>query len=141
MGETTPQGMGSLEDTDASFHTGMPMTTFHEPGFVFVFQTLLGTVTAFWQDHTLDAQVLCKLFVQFGRQAAIGTGLLGWLVEGLHMGLQTGFPLLLIAGVAIQNTIVTDQTAFDLVQPQLVSVLDGTRLLTAPDDVGMLLTD
>ena len=79
MSQTTPQGMRSLEDTDPAFHTGMPMTTFHEPGFVFVFQTLPGTIAAFWEDHILDTQVLCELFVRFGRQAAIRTGLLWWL--------------------------------------------------------------
>ena len=59
-------------------------------------------------------------------------------MEGFEVGLQTGFPLQLIPGVAIQNAVVTNQTAFDFVQPELVSVLDRMGLFAAPMDVGML---
>jgi len=110
--------MRSFENTDPAFHTGIRIVTFHKSDFVFVFQAHL-----------------------------VRTGWILWLVEGVHMCLQSGFPLLFIAGVACQHPVVTDQTAFDspalacdasVAQLKLVPVHYGMRLFAAPKDVGML---
>src|SRR5258705_12554797 len=83
-----------------TFDPGMPVATFHEPSFVFVLQTGFGTIAAFGKDHVFHTQILSQLFIGFGEEPPIRTGLSGWLVEGSKMSVQTGFPLLLITRVA-----------------------------------------
>ena len=55
--------MSSFQDTDATFHTRMPVTTFHEPSLVFMLYSRLGTVAPFRNDHMSNAQVMGKLFI------------------------------------------------------------------------------
>src|SRR5512139_414704 len=98
MRQTASEIMSALEDRDATFYPGMPVTSLHEPGFVLVFQTGFGTVAAVRQDDMLHAQVMSQLFVRFGVETTIATGLLRRLVEGFEVRLQAGFPLVCIAG-------------------------------------------
>ena len=138
MRQAATEIVSTLQDTDATFHACMPVTTFHEPGFVFVFQTGFGTIAAFRQDDLLHTQIVSQLFIGFGEETAIATGLARRLVEGFEVSFQAGFPLLLIARVAFQDAVVAHQSAFHFVEPDLVSIFHRTRLLAAPDNVGML---
>ena len=53
------------------------------------------------------------------------------------MRFETGFPLLLIAGIALQDAVVTHDPTLHFVKPDLVAILHGMRLLAAANDVGM----
>jgi len=63
MRQTTTKIVSALENTDATFDTGMPVTPLHEPGFVFLFQTSFGTIAWLWQDHFFHTQVVSQLFI------------------------------------------------------------------------------
>src|SRR5574339_509033 len=102
MSEAVSQIMNSLQDTNAAFHARMPVASFHEPGFVFVFQTGFGTITALGEDDSLHTQIVSQLFIRFGKETPVATRLLGRLVKGFEMRFQAGLPLLLIAWVAFQ---------------------------------------
>ena len=134
MGQTATEIVSALEDTNPTFNTCMPMTSLYEPGFVLVFRTGVGTMTAFGKDDVLHAQVVSQLLVRFGVETAITTGLLRRLVEGFEMGFQTGLPLLFIGRIAVQDAVVAHQAPFDLVDPDLVSILYRTRFLAATDN-------
>ena len=138
MRQTATQIVSTLEDTDATFHSGMPVTSLHEPFLVFVLQTSFRTIAPLWQDHLFHAQIVSQLFIRFGEETAIAAGLLRRLVEGFEMRFQAGFPLLFIAGIAIQDAVVAHQTAFDFVEPDFVSIFHRTRLLATTDNIGVL---
>jgi len=93
----------------------MPVTSLHEPGFVFVFQTGFGTKAAFGQDHMLHTQIVSQLFIRFGEETAIATGLLRRLVERFEVRFQAGFPLLLITRIAFQDAVMAHQSTFDFI--------------------------
>ena len=138
MSKATSQIVSSLQDTDATFHTCMPVTSLHEPGFVFMFQTGLGTIAAFGKDDSLHAQVVSQLFIRCGEETPVATSLVRRLVECFEVCFQAGFPLPLITRIAFQDAVMAHQAAFDLIQPNLVSIFHRTRLLAATNNVGML---
>ena len=75
MCQAATEIVSALEDTDATFDPGMPMTSFHEPGFMFVFQTSFGAIAALRQDDPLHAQIVSQLFIRFGKKTAIAAGM------------------------------------------------------------------
>ncbi len=58
MRQAATEVVSTFEDTNATLDPGMPVTSFHEPGFVFVFEAGFGTITTFRKD--LDSTRKCN---------------------------------------------------------------------------------
>src|SRR5512134_524013 len=138
MRQATIKVVSTLEDTDATFNASMPVPPFHEPLLVFMFEAGFGTMAALRQNDPLHAQFMSQVFIRFGEEAAISAGLVRWLAESFEVRFQTGFPLLLVTRVAVQDTVVAHQPTFDFIEPDLVSVFHRTGLLATTDNVGVL---
>src|SRR4030067_502297 len=127
--------MRPFENANAAFHTRMPLASGDKPLAAFVCFTRLRFVTGLGQDDAFDAHVLSQLFVARRIEAAVGAGLLGWMLEELLMCLQAWLPLLCVGRIALQNAIVTDDAAVHFVEPDFVTVFHGVRFLAAADNV------
>src|SRR5438093_777755 len=57
------------------------------------------------------------------------------------MSFETGFPLLFIFWVTVQDAVVTDDAAIYFVEPDLVTILHGVQFLATADDVRVRLKD
>lgn len=88
-----------------------------------------------------DAQILSQGLIGFRISAAIGTGLLRWLLEGCQMCLERGFPLKLVRRIALEDAVMTDDAAIDFVEPDLVSILHRARFLPATDNIRVRFED
>src|SRR6185503_8378074 len=75
MSKTATKAVSTFQDTDATFHPGVPVPSLHEPGLVFMVQTGFGTIATFGEDHSLHTQIVSQLFIRFGEEAAIAAGL------------------------------------------------------------------
>src|SRR5271157_6013107 len=134
MSQTTTYSVSPFENTNAAFHSGMPFAAFHKPSAVFQFFSWFGSIASLGQDHTLDTEFFRELLVGFRIQTSIGTGLLRRIVECGLMRFQAGFPLLLIRRIAFQDAVVTHQSAFHFIEPDLVSILHRMRFFSTANN-------
>ena len=101
--------------------------------------TPLGFVTRFGQNHPFDPALMGVSLVGCSLHPAIGTDLVGDFAKLFDMVVNGRLPLITVGWVPVQNPVVTDKTAVNLIQPDLVSELGGMVRFTALDDGGMRL--
>src|SRR5215207_8593682 len=63
------------------------------------------------------------------------------MLECFDVSLQAWLPLFLSTRVTIQNSVMTDESPFDFVEPELVSILHWFCFLAATNDIGMRFKD
>ena len=89
----------------------------------------------------LDAHLLGKLFIVWRIHAAVSTGLLRWMAEEFLMRFQAGLPLLRVGRVAVQDTIVADNSAVYFIKPDFMTVFHRFRFFAATDNIGVRLKE
>jgi len=86
----------------------MPLTPADKALAAFKHFALLGFVTGFRQDDTLDTHLLasCSLSGEYTPRSALA--LLRWVMEEFLMRFEAGRPLLRVGRIAIQDAVVAD---------------------------------
>ena len=135
--EAAVQSEDTFENRNAAFHTSMPLAAPTEPALLFKQLALWRFLTWFGQHHPFDAPVFGILLVGSRIDTPVGADLVRRFVELSLMGLQAGSQLSRVIGIAFQDPPVGDDAAFNLVQPDLVTVLDRLADLAPANDVGV----
>ena len=138
---TVLETMLALEDADPPFDPGMKPAAPAKPPLTLVLLAGGRFLPRLGQDDASDPQFLSQRFVGGRVDPAIGTGLPRRMTELLAMAVQGRFPLGVITGVAGQDAILRDETAFDLPEPDLVTILSRLPGFAPADNVRMRLKD
>jgi hypothetical protein len=139
--ETPIQPIATFQDADPPFDAMVVTSPSLEPTLPFMLCSLSRPIARFGKDDPSDAHLFCPSLVVWGVQAAVSTCLVGGPIEQSLVLLQARDPLRLVVRVSLQDAIVGDNATIYLVQPDLVSKLDGTSLFAPANDVGVWLKD
>ncbi len=113
----------AFEPTDASFNAIAKAQGGFEPFLLFVTLASFGFGAGLWQGHLFDAHLARDAFIFRRIHAAIRCCDLGRMAKQFLVVFQTSAPLLVIARIALQNPILTNNPAVHFTIPQFASEL------------------
>jgi hypothetical protein len=123
-----------FERAQARLNACSPALTTPEPALFLSCRSAGAQAAAGWQNHLLDSQLHCCLFVGAAPEASVSRSQSGRLTEQLHMGLERRHPLLLIAKVAWSHSKIANKPVFDFVNPDQAPKFIGLVSLALADD-------
>jgi hypothetical protein len=99
--------------------------------------SLLGFVTCFGQDYPFDPLLPSVYLIRRRLHTTISTDLVGGFTKLVDMAINGRLPLVTVRRIASENAVITDNSALNLIQPDLVSKFSGAIGFAAFDDVSM----